>query len=278
MPSGRLVLGGVDVMRLLDAYRRGHTSGDAPRAVGSMRHARPTLLVSACLLGQRVTYRGGSCSQPGHRCTPVGFIVNCLWREHRLVECVPICPEMDLLAMPAPRPPLRLVKESRDEPRRLVTAPPKVSKRLLPAPGMWSDEGCEVRKRLMQRHPRLAEELLVHRLAGIDGCIFKSRSPSCGVRDARLYAAESGGDYEEVDGFFVDGWVRPAAAAPVQGTPSTTALPLPLTTERRLCFGGGAFTPIGAQLDHKDAVLSFVADVLARCEARHRVAASSSSL
>ncbi|RNF06350.1 uncharacterized protein Tco025E_07585 [Trypanosoma conorhini] len=267
MRGQRLVLGGLDATLLLDAYRRGRASGDAPRVVGGVGGVKPTLLVSACLLGQCVTYRGGSCATPQHRRTPIGFIVDCLWREYRLVECLPICPEVDLLAMPSPRPPLRLVKESRDEPRRLVTAPPAVSRHVPPAPGTWRDEGNEAKRRLAQRHPRLAEELLVRRLAGIDGCVFKSRSPSCGVRDARLYFAERGGDYEEVDGFFVGGWVRPAAAA-------AAAPPLPLTTERQLCFGEATSSSCGAWSGRKEAVLSFVADVLARFEARHRAAAS----
>ncbi|EKF39429.1 hypothetical protein MOQ_000346 [Trypanosoma cruzi marinkellei] len=269
MCRGRLALADVDIRRLLDAYRSGHSSRDAhPSVGGMMMDVRPTLLVSACLLGQRVTYRGGSCAPPVHRRTPVGFIVDCLWREHRLVDCLPICPEMDLLAMPSPRPPLRLVKDSRDGRRRLVTSPPTVSEYEIPSPEMYREKRNGVKERLSQRHPRLAKELLVHRLAGMDGFVFKSRSPSCGVLDARMYAAESGGSYEEADGFFVEKWVRPAAEA--------TTMPLPLTTERQLCFGDAASSSKKMRLGCNYAVLSFLADVWSRFDARIDAAAFSS--
>ncbi|KEG07451.1 hypothetical protein DQ04_09761010 [Trypanosoma grayi] len=169
---------------------------------------------------------------------------------------------MDLLAMPSPRPPIRLVRDTSDGRRRVVTAQ---GSSLPVSPTTLIRADCAgLRVRLERRSARVADELLLRRLAGIDGCVFKSRSPSCGVGDARLYASERGGCYDAVDGFFVDEWVRPAAGA----------ASIPITTERQLCFDAEESASRVQKTSSRYAVLAFVSDVLASFEARNGVDSS----
>ncbi len=116
--------------------------------------------VSACLLGAPVRYDGTDKRDP--------YVCGALARAFRLV---PICPEMEL-GLGVPRRPIRLVR---------------------------TDEGVRVRdaedpdnpeRDLTEQFRMLADEL-APLLARLSGYVFKSRSPSCGVRDVRLY--ERGG-------------------------------------------------------------------------------------
>lgn len=123
-------------------------------------HSRILLGVSACLLGEPVRYDGTDQRDP--------YVCGALARPFRLV---PICPEMEL-GLGVPRRPIRLVR---------------------------TDEGVRVRdaedpdnpeRDLTEQFRMLADEL-APLLARLSGYVFKSRSPSCGVRDVRLY--ERGG-------------------------------------------------------------------------------------
>nr|CCC53071.1 conserved hypothetical protein [Trypanosoma vivax Y486] len=256
------LLGGLNIHLLLDVYRGRCNEPVEPHRILD-EAAKPTLLVSACMLGQPVSYRGKS-SRCAQRCTPAGFILDFLYHEHQLVNCIGIGPEMDLLGMPAPRPPLRLVQSPDGGSRYAVTAERAIELPLSPLSVLKADkDGAE--QRLGQRHPRLGEELLVRGLADVDGCVLKSRSPSCGVGDARLYGSSEGGKYTEVDGLFVEGFIRPAAVI--------GGVSMPLATERQLFFDydhGARRSRIGYY-----GVLTFVGDVLRRFSARRSSVPSS---
>jgi uncharacterized protein YbbK (DUF523 family) len=117
--------------------------------------------VSACLLGEPVRYDGTDQRDP--------YVCGELACAFRLV---PICPEIEL-GLGVPRRPIRLVR---------------------------TDEGVRVRDAedpdnpeldLTEQFRELAEEL-APLLARLSGYVFKSRSPSCGVRDVRLYGRGGG--------------------------------------------------------------------------------------
>ncbi|KAH9597057.1 protein of unknown function DUF523 [Trypanosoma melophagium] len=290
-----LTLGGVDVRRLLHNYRRGLptsplssslSSSSIPLSSSSLLsktieidknsrnevevklegRRRPVLLVSACLLGHAVSYRHGHTSPPPR--SPAAFILNCLASEHALLTCIPICPEMDILNMPTPRPPIRLIQEKKDgkeeeeekEKQQQCYIYGKVTRDIM-------GRGNELRERLTRRHPIIADELLLRKLTGIDACLFKSRSPSCGVGDARVYNSHCSGSYTKADGFFVHEWVRPAVET------------MPIVTELQLYFeeeedeedveisirGNGQHNG-----KNKYGVLSFVRDFITRFEKRKR--------
>ncbi|MGH7325872.1 MAG: DUF523 domain-containing protein [Candidatus Rokuibacteriota bacterium] len=109
---------------------------------------RPRVGISACLLGDRVRYDGG------HKRDPV--VAGTLGA---LVEWVPVCPEVEI-GLGGPRPPIRLAGSPRVP--RLVVA--------------------ETGEDLTGRMRRFAEDKAADLLRlGLDGYVFKSRSPSCGL-------------------------------------------------------------------------------------------------
>jgi uncharacterized protein YbbK (DUF523 family) len=140
----------------------------------------PVLLVSACLLGYPVTYRGTDVRLPATvRPTPLLFLTEVLWRELGLVQCIPVCPEVELLGLPVPRPPLRLTRATTAGEEggvcRVVDAATTHGTHLSFRPDV--DE-----------LPSFVLSQLALPLDAVDGVVLKSRSPSCGVLDARLYA------------------------------------------------------------------------------------------
>ncbi|ORC84551.1 uncharacterized protein TM35_000431190 [Trypanosoma theileri] len=293
-----LTLGGVNVRQLLHHYRQGLSSSQSLSlsSLSSLSSSqslsspivekggkkkeeedckRPVLLVSACLLGHCVSYRRHH-SSPRPR-TPAGFLLHCLASDYALLTCIPVCPEMDLLHMTSPRPPIRLLQSQQTE-RKEREGKSQQQQQQEQKVYIYGNvkgevkEGRELRERLISRHPLLADELLVRQLTGIDACLLKARSPSCGVGDARVYTSASGGVYKEADGFFVNEWLRP-----VVGT-------LPLVTERQLYFDDEEEEEeeqqeqeaIGISITrkshhnskHRYGVLSFIRDFLTRFEKR----------
>jgi len=105
------------------------------------------LAVSACLCGQKVRYDGTDKQHP--------FVTGELC--HR-VELIPVCPEVEI-GMGVPRPPIRVVEKDGE----------------LHAVGV-ADTSLDVTRKLNRFGHSMAQQL-----ADIDGCIFKARSPSCGV-------------------------------------------------------------------------------------------------
>lgn len=114
--------------------------------------SKPRIVVSKCLGLEHCRYDGSIIPEP---------IVSAL-REW--VELIPICPEMEL-GLGAPRPPVRLVRVG--DKIRLVQ----------PATGRDLTEAMQA----------FASSFL-DSLPPVEGFILKNRSPSCGIKDAKVYA------------------------------------------------------------------------------------------
>ncbi len=105
------------------------------------------LAVSACLLGQKVRYDGAH-KQHAFVCA----------LELKGVDLIPICPEVEI-GLGVPRPAIHIVERSKQ----------------LMALGV-DDQSLDVTQKLNRYGRAMAKQL-----DGIDGYIFKARSPSCGV-------------------------------------------------------------------------------------------------
>ncbi len=114
--------------------------------------------ISSCLLGERVRWDGD------HR--QDSYIQYTLGQ---VFEFVPVCPEV-AIGMGVPRPAIRLVG-SPAAPRLLGV----------------EDPGLDVTQ-AMQRFGRRQ----ARRLSDLDGYIFKSRSPSCGMEGVKLHTRKGG--------------------------------------------------------------------------------------
>lgn len=116
---------------------------------------RPLVAISSCLLGERVRYDGG------HKHD--AYISSVLSQQF---DWKPVCPEVGA-GMGAPRPPIQLVGDA-DHPRAVRVDNPAV----------------DVTDALSDYARAIAREL-----SGVSGYIFKSRSPSCGLEDVKLFDA-----------------------------------------------------------------------------------------
>lgn len=110
------------------------------------------LLVSACLLGLRTTFRGGDNRHEA---------VLALARDHRLV---PFCPEQ-LGGLPTPRPPAEIQGGTGAD---VLTGSARVR----------TQDGRDVTVAFVRG---AAEAVALARLVGARGAILKARSPSCGA-------------------------------------------------------------------------------------------------
>lgn len=115
---------------------------------------RPPVGISACLLGQEVRYDGGH-----KRSTALADELA------EKLEWVPVCPEIGA-GMGVPRPPVKLIGTA-ENPRMVTRNGGRYGGR------DWTDEMLGFAETELDR---LAE---LH----ICGFVFKSRSPSCGLRD-----------------------------------------------------------------------------------------------
>jgi uncharacterized protein YbbK (DUF523 family)/uncharacterized protein YbgA (DUF1722 family) len=121
------------------------------------RSASPIRIgISSCLLGQAVRYDGG------HKLD--AFLIGTLGA---FVEWVPVCPEVEC-GLPVPREPMRLVEASKG--LRLMTVRSGVDHTERMA--IWT------RKKLRE----------LDRL-DLSGFVFKSRSPSSGLRGAKIFSS-----------------------------------------------------------------------------------------
>jgi len=121
--------------------------------------ARIRVGISRCLLGDGVRYDGG------HKRD--GLLLEVLGD---LVEWVPVCPEVEC-GLPVPREPMRL--EGAAESPHLVTVSTGID--LTDRMSSW------IRVRMEEPD-----------LMGLCGFVFKSRSPSCGLRGVDVLDARSG--------------------------------------------------------------------------------------
>ena len=111
--------------------------------------------VSSCLLGNNVRYDGGNKLD--------NYILDTFGR---IVEWVPICPEVEA-GLPVPREPMQLVGDIAKP--RLITI----------------ETGIDRTDELMRWIEIKLREL---EQAGLSGFILKARSPSCGVDDTALFS------------------------------------------------------------------------------------------
>jgi len=110
--------------------------------------SKPALAISRCLLGDAVRYDGQSKYAP-ELCQQL--------QQH--FELIPVCPEVEM-GLPTPRPPVQLERH-RGEIRMIGR----------------DDGSLDITQRMLDfRDPRCLQ------LAGIAGYVFKSRSPSCGLK------------------------------------------------------------------------------------------------
>jgi uncharacterized protein YbgA (DUF1722 family)/uncharacterized protein YbbK (DUF523 family) len=129
--------------------------------------ARPTVVVSKCLEFEAVRYDGSIVRD---------VFVNAL-KTH--VDFIPVCPEVEI-DLGVPRAPVRIVRD--DGRRRLIQ----------PATGADATEKMEA----------FAASFL-DGLEAVDGFILKSRSPSSGIKEVKIYAgAEKGAPVGKGPGFF----------------------------------------------------------------------------
>ena len=117
---------------------------------------RPRLAVSSCLLGERVRYDGKE--------KRVAWLAELSSAQ---VEIVPICPEVGA-GMPVPRPPIQIALDQGVLRLRVV------------------DEGTDCTDQVDEFVQR---QLQVLEAQPIDGYLFKSRSPSCGLRDTPYFSS-----------------------------------------------------------------------------------------
>lgn len=124
----------------------------------------PRLVISRCLELEACRYDGASIRAPWVR------------RLRPFVELVPVCPEV-AIGLGVPRDPVRLVT---------LGGPADPPRMVQPATGRDLTEAMTGFSRAF-----------LDRLAPVDGFLLKSRSPSCGLGDTKLY---SGAGDEEPSG------------------------------------------------------------------------------
>lgn len=120
-------------------------------------HMKPVLLVSECLAGTRCRYDGSSAEDPFVR------------RIMPFCEVRTACPETGI-GLGVPRPPIRLVTDGSGG-ALLVQ----------PSTGMDLTAAMSAFCRQVLSDP-----------GSLDGAVLKSRSPSCGISDARVFSGADG--------------------------------------------------------------------------------------
>ena len=111
--------------------------------------------VSACLLGQNTRYDGGS-ARDVQLVTALGA----------LFELVPVCPEM-AAGLPAPRPPVVLLSDDSSTTLHAVTQ---------------DGNGQDITEQLAG-----SALTLVDKMSQMGGFVLKSKSPSCGIDDVKIF-------------------------------------------------------------------------------------------
>ena len=152
-----------------------------PKTMGATDTEKIKIGVSACLLGIRVRYDGG------HKRDR--YIAETLGQ---FFEYVPVCPEVEY-GLPVPREALRLVGDPASP--RLITSRTGVDH--TEAMQRWSDA----------RANDLAGE-------GLAGFIFKSRSPSSGLKGVTVYN-DQGKPGRSGSGIFAAAFIRQNPLLPV---------------------------------------------------------------
>jgi uncharacterized protein YbbK (DUF523 family) len=118
-----------------------------------MKPAKPRIGISRCLLGDAVRYDGKS---------KANRII--LDELDQLFEFIPVCPEVEA-GLGIPRPPVQL-SDSIENPRLRGRDNPSID---------------------VTQQIQVYCELKPQQLSDLDGFIFKSRSPSCGLNSAPIF-------------------------------------------------------------------------------------------
>ena len=118
-----------------------------------MKSAKPRIGISRCLLGDAVRYDGQS---------KANRII--LDELTRLFDFIPVCPEVEA-GLSIPRPPVQL-SDSIEQPRLLGRDDPSI----------------DITQQMLDYCQLKPEEL-----GELAGFIFKSRSPSCGLKSAPVF-------------------------------------------------------------------------------------------
>lgn len=143
--------------------------------------ARPKVVASKCLEFAACRYNEAMISSAVVR----------LLEPH--VEFMPVCPEVEI-GLPVPRSPIRIVKVA-DQVRLLQP-----------------ETGRDVSKAMSA-----FSESFLSTLQGVDGFILKSRSPSCGIKDVKIYpGTESTVPISKGSGFFGGAVLDRLAHLPVE--------------------------------------------------------------
>ena len=138
--------------------------------------------ISSCLLGNPVRYDGG------HKLDH--FLTDTLGQY---VDWVPVCPEVEC-GLPVPREAMHLVGDPEDP--RLITIRTGV------------DHTARMQRWAKKRTAELEEE-------GLCGFVFKSRSPSSGMRGVKIYN-EAGAAYATGSGIFAHAFMKRFPLLPVE--------------------------------------------------------------
>jgi uncharacterized protein YbbK (DUF523 family) len=188
---------------------------------------RPTILVSACLLGRQVQYHGRTPNKnyvsPQCCGDDLGFLVFTLGMVLGVVQIASVCPEVDIMGLATPRAPMRQLLSGGSA--SMILRDPLI--------GDVDVTRCLTDKR--NTHIRIyhSAESVELQLVPLDklhvfvnGAILKAKSPSCGVGDARLYSSSvvcnGKASYELGHGMFVRNFLALAES------------PCPLVTDRAL--------------------------------------------
>jgi uncharacterized protein YbbK (DUF523 family) len=139
------------VTELHALFARLHGDADEARAAARELAGKDPIVVSACLLGERVRYDGGDKRDPRVEAAVAGRTI------------LPLCPEV-LGGMGCPRPPVHFETGDGDA--------------LLEGFGRAVDDKGREASGALLRGAQRADELA--RLAGARQAILKERSPSCG--------------------------------------------------------------------------------------------------
>ncbi len=134
--------------------------------------AKPIIAVSACLLGQEVRYDGSHKRE--------NYIVDTLSQGATLL---PLCPEMEM-GMGVPRPTIEL--------RDGITAEGHFVLRR-------SSDNADLTKQMIQFCKQRIAELIE---SGVCAFILKSKSPSCGIDNVKVFDEEGANPQRHGVGFF----------------------------------------------------------------------------
>jgi uncharacterized protein YbgA (DUF1722 family)/uncharacterized protein YbbK (DUF523 family) len=142
---------------------------------------RPRLVSSACLELEACRYNGQAIRA---RFVP---------RLATYVELIPVCPEVGV-GLGVPRPPVRLVSADGGAPRLVQPATGRdVTEAIESFAASWLDG-----------------------VGAVDGFLLKSRSPSCGPRDVKVYAGNGIPRNERVPGLFAAAVAERFPLAPME--------------------------------------------------------------